>query len=58
MIPSNRVLNFLFLPEERSRMSVYLFFFLPGLLYRANGSRIAEEGSFEHKIKSSSVLLK
>ena len=45
----------IFLPEDKSRMRVYLFvcfvFFFQGWLYRHNGPRILWEGSFERKWK-------
>ena len=42
------------LPEERSRMGVYSFFFLvfpTGWSYRSSGPRILQKGSFERKLK-------
>ena len=47
--PIYKMWNFVFLPEERSRMYVYQFFFLFFLLYQPCGPKISEEGSLERK---------
>ena len=39
------------LPEERSRMRVYFFFFFQGWSSRPSGSKILREGSFELKLE-------
>ena len=50
--------NFVFLPEDRSRVRVYLFFccfffvvFSRGSLYRPSGPGMSQEGSFYRKLK-------